>query len=66
MRIPAKHVPSVSTLKKATARRKALFSDLGSGAVFCVAQLMIENSFGVSVKEVFEVKQVDTDYFIEE
>ena len=31
-----------------------------------LAQLMIENNLGVNVKEVFEVKQVDTDYFIEE
>lgn len=31
-----------------------------------LAQLMIENNLGVSVKEVYEVKQVDTDYFIEE
>jgi len=28
--------------------------------------LMIENNLGVNVKEVFEVKQVDTDYFIED
>jgi restriction system protein len=31
-----------------------------------LAQLMIENSLGVNVKDVYEVKQVDTDYFIEE
>lgn len=31
-----------------------------------LAQLMIENNLGVSVKDVYEVKQVDTDYFIEE
>lgn len=31
-----------------------------------LAQLMIENNLGVNVKEVFEVKQVDTDYFIED
>lgn len=31
-----------------------------------LAQLMIENNLGVNVKEVYEVKQVDTDYFVEE
>lgn len=31
-----------------------------------LAQLMIENNLGVNVKDVYEVKQVDTDYFIEE
>jgi restriction system protein len=31
-----------------------------------LAQLMIENNLGVNVKEVFEVKHVDIDYFIEE
>jgi restriction system protein len=31
-----------------------------------LAQLMIENNLGVSVKDIYEVKQVDTDYFIEE
>ncbi|MDY6929755.1 MAG: restriction endonuclease [Pseudomonadota bacterium] len=31
-----------------------------------LAQLMIENNLGVNVKEIYEVKQVDTDYFIEE
>tara|TARA_R110001599_G_scaffold286461_2_gene488965 strand:- start:1240 stop:2157 length:918 start_codon:yes stop_codon:yes gene_type:complete len=31
-----------------------------------LAQLMIENNLGVNVKEVFEVKQVDTDYFVED
>ncbi|WP_297798259.1 restriction endonuclease [uncultured Marinobacter sp.] len=31
-----------------------------------LAQLMIENNLGVHVKDVYEVKQVDIDYFIEE
>lgn len=31
-----------------------------------LAQLMIENNLGVNVKDVFEVKQVDIDYFVEE
>ncbi len=31
-----------------------------------LAQLMIENNLGVNVKDVYEVKQVDIDYFIEE
>lgn len=31
-----------------------------------LAQLMIENNLGVNVKEVYKVKQVDTDYFVEE
>ncbi|MBZ2170264.1 restriction endonuclease [Marinobacter sp. F4216] len=31
-----------------------------------LAQLMIESNLGVNVKEVYEVKQVDLDYFIEE
>ncbi|AMQ89621.1 restriction endonuclease [Marinobacter sp. LQ44] len=31
-----------------------------------LAQLMIENNLGVNVKETYEVKQVDSDYFIED
>lgn len=31
-----------------------------------LAQLMIENNLGVNVKDVYEVKQVDIDYFVEE
>lgn len=31
-----------------------------------LAQLMIDNNLGVNVKEVFEVKQIDTDYFVED
>ena len=31
-----------------------------------LAQLMIENNLGVNVKDVYEVKQVDIDYFFEE
>lgn len=31
-----------------------------------LAQLMIENSLGVNTKEIYEVKQVDSDYFVED
>lgn len=31
-----------------------------------LAQLMLENNLGVSVKQVYEVKQLDSDYFAEE
>lgn len=31
-----------------------------------LAKLMIENNLGVSVKQVYEVKQIDNDYFAEE
>ncbi|AIL59810.1 restriction endonuclease [Pseudomonas alkylphenolica] len=31
-----------------------------------LAQLMVEHNLGVSVKEVYEVKQLDSDYFAEE
>lgn len=31
-----------------------------------LARLMVENNLGCSVKQVYEVKQLDTDYFIEE
>ena len=31
-----------------------------------LAQLMIENNLGVNVKEVYEVKQIDGDYFVED
>ena len=31
-----------------------------------LAQLMIDNNLGVSIKQVYEVKQIDSDYFAEE
>ena len=31
-----------------------------------LAQLMVENNLGVSIKQVYEVKQIDSDYFSEE
>ena len=31
-----------------------------------LARLMVENNLGVSVKQVYEVKQLDSDYFLEE
>ncbi|WET09939.1 restriction endonuclease [Pseudomonas sp. D3] len=31
-----------------------------------LARLMVENNLGVSVKQVYEVKQLDSDYFAEE
>lgn len=31
-----------------------------------LARLMVENNLGVSVKQVYEVKQIDSDYFSEE
>lgn len=31
-----------------------------------LAQLMIEHNLGVNIKEVFQVKQLDTDYFVED
>lgn len=31
-----------------------------------LARLMVENNLGVSVKQVYEVKQIDSDYFAEE
>ena len=31
-----------------------------------LAQLMIDNNLGVSVKQVFEIKQIDSDYFSED
>lgn len=31
-----------------------------------LAQLMVENNLGVSVKQVYEVKQLDSDYFVQE
>lgn len=31
-----------------------------------LAQMMVENNLGCSVKQVYEVKQLDTDYFSEE
>lgn len=31
-----------------------------------LAQLRVENNLGVSVKQVYEVKQLDSDYFVQE
>ena len=31
-----------------------------------LAQLMIQHNLGVSTRDVYEVKQIDSDYFIEE
>ena len=31
-----------------------------------LAQLRVENNLGVSVKQVYEVKQLDSDYFAQE
>ncbi|WP_275927352.1 hypothetical protein [Pseudomonas sp. 3MA1] len=31
-----------------------------------LARLMVEHNLGVSVKQVYEVKQLDSDYFAEE
>ena len=31
-----------------------------------LARLVVENNLGVSVKQVYEVKQIDSDYFAEE
>lgn len=31
-----------------------------------LARLMVENNLGVSVKQVYEVKQLDNDYFSED
>ena len=31
-----------------------------------LARLMVENNLGVSVKQVYEVKQLDSDYFAED
>ena len=31
-----------------------------------LAKLMVENNLGCSIKQVYEVKQLDTDYFNEE
>ena len=31
-----------------------------------LARLMVEHNLGVSVKQVYEVKQIDSDYFSEE
>ena len=62
---------SVSTLRVPVsdgARTAALGLDIKVVLIDGVelAQLMVENNQGVSVKQVYEVKQLDSDYFAQE